>query len=114
MRPAISNIETCALPKIARSFSSALTMPLLTLSCSLFFLMYAHSLDTTSVRGIGLLPTTAASCGLGVSGFMNAAFGVRFLAGAFFAAAFLAGGAFFARAGFFAAALFARGLFSAG
>jgi hypothetical protein len=47
--------------------------------------MYAHSFLVTSVRGIGFEPTTVASCGLGVIGFMNAAFGVRFLA-VFFAA----------------------------
>ena len=41
--------------------------------------MYVHSLLTTSVRGSGVEPTTAASSGLGVSAFMNAAFGVRFL-----------------------------------
>jgi hypothetical protein len=33
----------------------------------------------TSVRGIGELPTTAARSLLGCIGFMNAAFGVRFL-----------------------------------
>ena len=32
----------------------------------------------TSVRGIGLLPITAASVELGVIGFMKAAFGLRF------------------------------------
>jgi hypothetical protein len=37
--PAISNMDTCALPKISFSFASALTMRLLTESCSLFFLM---------------------------------------------------------------------------
>jgi hypothetical protein len=45
--------------------------------------MYAHSFFVTSVRGIGLLPTTSASAGLGVIGFMNAAF--AFLAVFFFA-----------------------------
>ena len=39
IRPAISNIETCALPKISFSLASALIMRLLTASCSLFFLM---------------------------------------------------------------------------
>lgn len=33
----------------------------------------------TSVRGMALDPTTAASCELGYMGFMNAALGVRFL-----------------------------------
>jgi hypothetical protein len=84
----------------------------------------------TSVRGIGLLPMTAASSGLTFIAFMNAAFGFRFaaafftafLAGAFFAtflaAAFLAG-AFFAAffTAFFAvvffAAAFLAGFFAA-
>jgi hypothetical protein len=39
--------------------------------------MYAHSFLVTSVRGIGVEPTTVASCALGVIAFMNAAFGVR-------------------------------------
>jgi hypothetical protein len=39
IRPAISNIDTCALPKTARSFSSALIMRLLTLSCRFLDLM---------------------------------------------------------------------------
>ena len=39
IRPAISNMETWALPKISFSLASALTMRLLTESCSLFFLM---------------------------------------------------------------------------
>src|SRR5215510_10222390 len=46
--------------------------------------MYAQSRLVTSVRGIGLLPTTAARVSLGCTGFMNAAFGFRLLA-AFFA-----------------------------
>jgi hypothetical protein len=33
----------------------------------------------TWVRGMGLLPTTAASCGVGCKGLMNAGFGARFL-----------------------------------
>jgi hypothetical protein len=45
------------------------------------------------VRGTGRSPMIAASAPLGVIAFMKAAFGVRFLAGAF---AFLAGAAFFA------------------
>ena len=56
--------------------------------------MYVHILLTTSVRARGVAPTTAAKAALGVNARMNAALGVRFLAGAFFAA-FLAG-AFFA------------------
>jgi hypothetical protein len=41
----------------------------------------------TSVRGIGFEPTTSASFALGVTGFMNAAFGFRadFFFAAFFA-----------------------------
>jgi hypothetical protein len=44
--------------------------------------MYAHSRLVTSVRGIGFEPTTSASAALGVTGFMNAALGLR--AGFFF------------------------------
>src|SRR6476661_8049987 len=51
--------------------------------------MYAHSFLVTSVRGIGVEPTTFASCELGVIAFMNAAFGVR-LAPDFLAVFFLA------------------------
>ena len=39
---------------------------------------------------MGLEPITAANAALGVSGFMKAALGVRFFAGAFLAAGFLA------------------------
>jgi len=55
--------------------------------------MYAHSFLVTSVRGRGELPTTGASCALGVIGFMNAALGTRFVPDFFFAflAAFFAG-----------------------
>jgi hypothetical protein len=69
-----------------------LIMRLFLASCSLFFLMYAHSFFVTSVRGSGFDPTTIASAALGIIGFMKAALGVR-LARAFFA-------------GFFAAAFF--------
>src|SRR5687767_12636578 len=41
--------------------------------------MYCQSFFVTSVRGIGELPTTEARSLLGCIGFMNAAFGVRFL-----------------------------------
>src|SRR4029079_14395523 len=57
--------------------------------------MYCQIFFVISVRGIGLLPTTAPSAASGCMGFMNAAFGTRFAP--FFAAffgAFLA--AFFA------------------
>jgi hypothetical protein len=56
------------------------------------------------VRGNGFAPTIAARAELGVSGFMNAAFGFL-LAAAFFGAAALV--AFFAAAFFGAAALVA-------
>src|SRR6187397_1988279 len=39
--------------------------------------MYIQSFFVTSVRGIGLVPTTSDSAALGVIGFMNAAFGFR-------------------------------------
>src|SRR5258706_2847414 len=108
----ISNIETWRLPpKTSRSLSSASIIRRLTLFWRLFFLMYPHSLLVTSVRGIGLLPTTAASVELGVIGFMKAAFGLRFAAGFFALAARLLAAAFFI--GFFAAGFFAAGFFSA-
>jgi hypothetical protein len=118
----ISNIETWAFLKISLSFASALIMVFLALSCRPFFLMYSHSFLVTSVRGSGLSPMMAASAALGVSAFMNAALGARFLAGAaffvtgaaFFAgAAFLAGAAFFAGAAFLAGAAFFAGAFFA-
>jgi hypothetical protein len=54
--------------------------------------MYAQSFLVTSVRGIGLLPTTSASSALGVTGRMNAALAFRagFFAADFFAAVFFA------------------------
>src|SRR4249920_1695888 len=67
-------------PKTAFSGPSALIMRLFFLSCRPFFLMYAHSFLVTSVRGIGFDPTTSASLSLGCTGFMNAAFGLRFVA----------------------------------
>src|SRR5690606_5738389 len=105
----MSNIETWPLPpKTTLSLSSALIMRRFFLSCRLCFLMYAQSFLVSSVRGSGDAPTTAASFSFGVTGFMNAAFGLRLVAffAAFFAgffAAFLAG-AFFA-AFFFLAAI---------
>src|SRR3974390_809699 len=84
-------------PNTAASLSSALMLRLFFWSWSLFLRMYAQTLLVTSVRGRGFSPTTAPSWGDGVSGFMNAAFGLRF-------AAFL-GAAFFAD--FFAGAFFA-------
>jgi len=120
IRLASSNMVTCDLPNTALSLSSALILRLLTLSCKACFLMYVHNLLTTSVRANGVEPTTAANAALGVKGFMKAALGVRFLAGAFFAA-FLAGAflatAFFAGAflaGAFLATGFLAGAFLAG
>src|ERR687887_2623940 len=40
--------------------------------------MYCQSFFVISVRGIGLLPTTAPSAESGCIGFMNAGFGARF------------------------------------
>src|SRR5207253_5811882 len=81
-----------------------------------FFLMYSQIFLVTSVRGIGLSPTTAASCGLGFIGFMNAAFGARlaaFLAGAFLAGAFFAAGRLALAELFLAGALRAAPFFAA-
>jgi hypothetical protein len=52
--------------------------------------MYDQSFFVTSVRGSGAEPTTAASCALGVIGFMKAALGVRFVADFFLPELFLA------------------------
>src|SRR5687767_5732744 len=60
--------------------------------------MYAQRRFVTSVRGIGLSPTTGASAGPIVTGRMNAAFGLRADFFAFFMTFF---------AGFFAAFFFA-------
>src|SRR6185503_13601393 len=62
-----------------RSFSSALMARRFLASCNPFRLIYAQSLLITCVRGIGLLPMTAASFALGCKGLMNAGFGARFL-----------------------------------
>src|SRR5581483_8092598 len=81
----ISNMLTVALPpNTALSASSDLIMRLFFWSCSLFFLMYAHSFLVSSVRGSGFEPTTSDSTLSGWTGFMNAALGFRLLA-AFFA-----------------------------
>jgi hypothetical protein len=70
-----------------------------------------------SVRGSGLLPTTAASAASGTSGAINAGFGLRgflaFFGAAFLAVAFFFGAAFFAVAFFFGAAFFAVAFFAA-
>src|SRR4029453_17096129 len=74
----ISNMLTEDLPpNTVLSVSSALIIRLFLVSCSLFFLMYAHSRLVTSVRGIGLAPTTSCRAGLGFTGRMNAALGFR-------------------------------------
>ncbi|HWB62733.1 MAG TPA: hypothetical protein VG603_04415 [Chitinophagales bacterium] len=101
---AISNMLTLFLPpKTFARFSSALILRFSLASCSLFFLMYSHTFLVISVRGSGLLPTTALRAALGVIGFMKAALGFLFafaFAGlaAFFTAFFTAflAGAFFA------------------
>src|ERR1039458_5716717 len=86
-RAVIWNMLTCALPPNTNlSLSSALMLRRFFLSWSPFFLMYAQIFFVSSVRGIGVNPTTAPSTASGWTGFMNAAFGLRF---AFFA--FLAG-----------------------
>src|SRR5258706_9588899 len=77
----ISNILTVFFPpKTFLRFSSALMLRLSFLSCRLFFLMYAQSFFTTSVRGIALVPTTGCSASPMFIGFMNAALGLRFAA----------------------------------
>src|SRR5258705_2674825 len=81
----ISNIETWDLPpNTGLSLSSALMLRRFFLSCRLLRLMYIQIFLVTSVRGIALVPITAPSAALGFIGFMNAAFGLRFLP-AFFA-----------------------------
>lgn len=82
----ISNMFTVALPP--NTFfkeASALIFRLFFSSWSLFFLMYAQRAFTTSDRGIGPFPTTAARSALTVIGFMNAEL-------TFFAAGFAAFG----------------------
>src|SRR5258708_10636648 len=74
----------------SRSASSALMLRLSFLSWRSCFFTYAQIFLTTSVRGIGLSPTTLARAALGVIGFMNAAFGLRADFFAAFFAAFLA------------------------
>src|SRR5207249_1905665 len=86
----ISNMFTEDFPaKTGLSAASALIIRRFLLSCSPFRLMYPQSFLVTSVRGIGLLPITAASAGVGVMGFMNAALGFRLLFFAVFFAALL-------------------------
>src|SRR5487761_2774569 len=100
----ISNIETLPLPpNTALRLASALIMRRSLASWSPFFLIYTQSFLVTSVRGIGVEPTTVASKASGCTGLMNAAFGLRFAF--FFGAAFFAG--FFAFFTVFLAAFFA-------
>jgi len=74
----ISNMFTVDFPpNTIFKTASALIIRLFFGSCSLFFLIYAHSRLVTSVRGIGFEPTIAVSAGPGVTGFMNAALGLR-------------------------------------
>ena len=73
-------METDALPlNTAFIAASALIICLFFLSCRSCFLMYFHSFLVSSVRGSGLAPTTRASLASGVTGAMNAAFGLRFV-----------------------------------
>src|SRR6185503_5416409 len=85
----ISNMLTVLLPpKTALSAASALMFRRFFLSWRPFRLMYCQSFLVTSVRGIGLEPTTSLSAASGCIGFMNAALGFRlvvFLATFFFA-----------------------------
>src|SRR3954471_22863025 len=68
----ISNMVTRSLPNTARSFSSATISRLFCGSWSLFVLMYSQTLLTTSGRGSGLEPTTAASSLDGCNGLIRA------------------------------------------
>src|SRR6478735_12662548 len=68
---------TLSLPlNTARSFSSARISRLFAGFCRLLALMYSQTLLTTSVRGSGVDPTTAASSFEGCSGFARAGFGL--------------------------------------
>src|SRR6266478_692211 len=65
----IWNISNRAFPKTGFSFSSAMISRRFFGSCSLCFLMYAHTFFATSGRDIGVVdPSTSASCGEGVKG----------------------------------------------
>src|SRR5690606_40245041 len=70
-------MDTCSLPNKGRSLSSALMLRRLAGSCKSCFLMYSQIFLVTSVRGSGSAPMMAARVGLGVSGFMKAALGLR-------------------------------------
>src|SRR4051794_25656713 len=73
---------TLSLPKTLLSLSSARISRRFSGFCRLWDLMYSHTLLTTSPRGSGPGPTTAASASDGCSGRCNA-FALPLLAGAF-------------------------------
>src|ERR671916_2046009 len=83
----ISNMVTRSLPKTLPSLSSARISRRFSGFCRLFDLMYSHTLLTTSPRGSGPGPTTAASSSDGLNGCCSA-FGlpppVAFFSGAIF------------------------------
>src|SRR4051794_19407206 len=74
---------TLSLPKTLLSLSSARISRRFSGFCRLWDLMYSHTLLTTSPRGSGPGPTTAASASDGCSGRCNA-FALPLLAAAFF------------------------------
>ncbi len=75
----ISNMFTLDRPlNTGRSFASAMIMRRFLGSCRRFRLMYFHSFWVSTVRGIGVLPITAAKAASGRTGFMKAGFGFRF------------------------------------
>src|SRR5215212_916155 len=78
----ISNMVTLSLPNTSLSLSSAKISRRFSGFCRLWDLMYSHTLLTTSPRGSGPGPTTAASASDGCSGRCNA-FPLPLLAGAF-------------------------------
>src|SRR3954469_5606758 len=78
----ISNMVTLSLPKTLLSLSSARISRRFSGFCRLWDLMYSHTLLTTSPRGSGSGPTTAASASDGCSGRCSA-FALPLLAVAF-------------------------------
>src|SRR4051794_9656139 len=78
----ISNMVTLSLPKTLLSLSSARISRRFSGFCRLWDLMYSQTLLTTSPRGSGSGPTTAASASDGCSGRCNA-FGLPLLAAVF-------------------------------
>src|SRR3989344_4192931 len=76
----ISNMSTTDLPpNTFFRFSSALMLRLFLGSWRLLLLMYTQSFLTTSERGIGPAPTTAARSSLTLRGFINAEFSFAIL-----------------------------------